>query len=35
VMIERLRAMYRREIVLLQAMLNVPDNGEITPFSPN
>lgn len=35
VMIERLRAMYRREVVLLQAMLNVPDDGEITPFSPN
>lgn len=35
VMIERLREMYRREVVLLQAMLNVPDDGEITPFSVN
>jgi len=35
VMLERLRVMYRREIVLLQAMLSVPDDGEITPFSPN
>jgi len=35
VMLERLRAMYRREIVLLQAMLNMPDDGEITSFSQN
>lgn len=35
VMIDRLRDMYRREVVLLQAMLDVADNNEITPFSPN
>ncbi len=35
VMLERLRAMYRREIVLLQAMLNVSDDNEVGPFSPN
>lgn len=35
VMIDRLREMYRREVVLLQAMLDIADNNEITPFSPN
>lgn len=34
-MFDELRAMYRREIVLLQAMLDVSDDETPTPFSPN
>jgi Lon protease-like protein len=35
VMMDELRVMYRREIVLLQAMLSMPEDDSGTPFSPN
>ena len=34
-MFEDLRALYRREIVLLEAMLTEPQDDQLTPFSPN
>ena len=34
-MFEALRALYRREIVLLEAMLTEPQDDQLAPFSPN
>lgn len=34
-MFDDLRAMYRREIVLLEAMLTEPQDDQLAPFSPN
>ena len=34
-MFDDLRALYRREIVLLEAMLTEPQDDELAPFSPN
>jgi hypothetical protein len=34
-MFDDLRALYRREIVLLEAMLTEPQDDHLAPFSPN